>query len=124
MILADLAALPADRPILAEGAALLPELVAPDLADPRCAIWVVPTEAFQRHHYAQRPWIGDILAQCSQPEQAFRNWMDRDAAFARHVLASAGARGLATLLVDGHTALEANAAAIAARFGWGGPGVQ
>jgi hypothetical protein len=118
LILADLRALPFDRPILAVGAALLPELVALHLADPCQAIWVVPTGAFQRHHYARRPWIKDILAGCSQPEQAFANWMDRDEAFAQHVLRTARARGLATLVVDGQISIEDNAATIAAQFGW------
>ena len=76
MILDDLRALPADRPILAEGAVLLPEFVIPVMSDPRAAVWVVPTPDFQLKQYHQRPWIQGILKKCRDPDQAFRNWMD------------------------------------------------
>lgn len=122
LILADLAHLPADRPILAEGAALLPELVAPllgldsrRLADsppdpiaPRRAVWIVPSEAFQRRHYSQREWWPSVVRNCSDPALAFDNWMARDAAFARTVRAQAEQRGLPVLVVDGRASLEEN----------------
>lgn len=119
LIVDDLLALPADRPIVAEGAALMPDLVHGVLSDPRQAIWVIPSEAFQREVYPQRgAWVNEILDQCSQPEQALRNWMDRDVAFARQVTTRARDLGLAVLAVDGERSIDENAAIVAAHFGF------
>src|SRR5947209_928431 len=57
LVLADLRGFPAAAPVIAEGTALLPELVAPHLAAPHRAVWLVPSADFQREHYSQRPWI-------------------------------------------------------------------
>lgn len=100
LILEDLRALPGNG-IIAEGTALLPELVAPLLANSRQAVWLVPTAAFQREYYAHRPWVADILKQCADPAQAFDNWMQRDSGFADLVEADAKARGLMVLRIDG-----------------------
>src|SRR5437762_2347371 len=70
------------KPIIAEGAALLPECVQPLLLHPQQAIWVVPTREFQMHHYRRREWAKDIVKACMDPEQAFLNWMQRDMEFA------------------------------------------
>lgn len=119
LIVQDLLRLPADRPIVVEGAALLPHCVYEVLARPRQAVWVIPDEAFQRRMYPRRgEWVQDILRQCTYPEQAFQNWMDRDAAFARRVEAEARSLGLAVLVVDGVCSLEDNAARVKAQFGW------
>jgi hypothetical protein len=110
LILQDLLALPTGRPIVAEGAALLPPLVHQVLADPSHAIWAAPTETFQRHHYPRRgSWVQQILSQCAHPEEAFRNWMDRDIAFGRWVAREARERGLCVLTVDGTRTIRENA---------------
>ena len=119
MILADLLALPRTRPILAEGAALLPTCVWRHLADRRRAIWLTPTPAFQRFHYAQRPWIHDVVRTCSDPAQAFANWMARDEAFARWVNQQAMALGFQVLVVDGNRSLAENQTIVADWFGLG-----
>ena len=119
MVVADLLSLPAASPIIAEGAALLPECVAPLLTDPSHAIWVVPTEEFQRKAYAGREWVADILGQCSRPQEAWENWMGRDAGFARQVKQEAISRGLAVLQVDGSRSIEENAAVVEAQFALG-----
>jgi hypothetical protein len=117
MVMEDLLAMPWSSPILAEGAALLPECVAPLLARPNQAIWVVPTEDFQRTQYARRDWVEDILRQCQHPDEAWENWMGRDAAFARQVLSDATERQLAVLEVDGSQSIQRNAETIAKHFG-------
>lgn len=117
MVLADLHALPADRPILVEGAGLLPELVAPLLADSRRAIWIVPSPKFQLALYSQREWINGILGACSEPDQAFRNWMARDIGFAEAVARDAAARGCRVITVDGTATIEENAQFVAGHFG-------
>jgi 2-phosphoglycerate kinase len=118
MIVADLVALPRSRPIVAEGAALLPELVSSVLTERSRAVWVVPTEAFQRAHYTpeKRPFVNDILAHCEDPAQAFANWMDRDVGFAKQVAQQARTLGLDVLMVDGRHTVEQNAESVADAF--------
>jgi hypothetical protein len=121
LVVEDLLALPADRPILAEGTALLPQLVA-RFAEPGRAVWVVPTAEFQREHYARRGFVAAILADCADPDAAFRNWMARDALFAQQVQQEAAARGFPTLVVDGTQNVEQNAAQIERVFAGLGAG--
>jgi 2-phosphoglycerate kinase len=117
MIMEDLLAMPRSCPILAEGAALLPECVAPLLAKLNQAIWIVPTEHFQRTQYARRDWVENILRQCRQPSEAWENWMGRDAAFARQVSLDARERQLTVLEVDGRQSIQRNAEVVTCHFG-------
>lgn len=114
-IQAEIAALP--RPLLVEGASLLPDLVAPLLTDPDEAIWLVPTAAFQREHYARRDWAQDVVASTSDPARAFEFWMQRDVIFARWVRARAVALGLQVIVVDGAQSIAHNAALVTRHFG-------
>lgn len=116
MILTDLGRLPQNRPVLVEGCALLPELAAA-LAPPARALWFVPTPTFQRHHYGQRAFIQHILAQCSDPQTAWANWMGRDEQFGRAVAETAAVRGYTVEWVDGRRGLEELAALAAAHYG-------
>jgi 2-phosphoglycerate kinase len=117
MVVDDLLRMSIAGPLLAEGTSLLPECVAPLLARPEQAIWVVPAEDFQREKYARREWVSDILAQCRQPEEAWENWMGRDAAFASAVADDARERGLQVMEVDGSRSVQDNAGMIASQFG-------
>lgn len=105
------------RPVIAEGAALLAEFVQPYLADPRRYIAIVPSAEFQLAHYSRREWIGAHLKACSDPQQAFRNWMERDIQYGLHAFAAAEARGLKTLIVDGRKTLAENLAQVETHFG-------
>jgi len=119
MALADLLAMPGDAPILVEGNSLLPDILAPLLSDRRRAIWVVATEAFQRYQYPRRgPWVQHILRQCSNPDQALQNWMDRDVAFAAWVQKRVRALGFPLLIVDGILSIEQNARQVVEHFGF------
>jgi hypothetical protein len=106
-----------DEPLIVESAALLPCLLAPLLATAKQALYMVPTSAFQRKHYRLRPWVDDVLRDCSDPAQAFENWMQRDVIFARWVRRNALDHGLETMIVDGRRDIEATAAAAARHFG-------
>jgi len=119
MILDDLLGLPRSMPVIAEGAALLPDLVSGLLPDRSQAVWVIPTESFQREHYTpeKRPFIDDILAHCQNPTQAFANWMDRDGGFAKRVAERARALDLKVLAVDGKRTIEQNAEIVAQYLG-------
>lgn len=116
LVLADIRARAHSRPLLVEGSALLPGLVARVLPARHHAVWLVPSADFQQTHYAQRAWVGEILAQCAEPDAAFRNWMERDARFARWVAAEVEARGLELLEVDGTRTIAELAAIVAAHF--------
>ena len=116
MILEDLCGLPQDRPILVEGAACLPELVE-QVAAVRQVLWFVPTPGFQRHHYAQRGFIQEILGQCRDPQQAWANWMERDERFGREVAAAAEERGFVVAWMDGQRSIEELTALAAAHYG-------
>jgi 2-phosphoglycerate kinase len=97
-------------PILVEGAALLPDLLA-GLDVPRNrAVWMVPAEDFQRHHYRRRQWAHDLLASLVDADGAFDRWMRRDAVFARLVAEQARRLGYPVVSVDG-TAEPADVAA-------------
>jgi hypothetical protein len=119
MIVDDLLALPRSTPVIVEGAALLPELVSELSHDRSRAVWVIPTESFQREHYTpeKRPFVNDILAHCQNPTQAFANWMDRDAGFAKRVAQQAQALDFEVLTVDGQRTIEQNAEIVAQFFG-------
>lgn len=97
-----------DCPIVVEGNQLLPALVEPLLKRKEQAIWVIPTETFQRNQYSKREWIHGILQATENPERSFDNWMRRDALFADYVEREAKARELKVLVVDGSRTLEQN----------------
>ncbi|EFH89758.1 hypothetical protein [Ktedonobacter racemifer] len=110
LIVRDLEALPRDVPILAEGAALLPGLVAPLLCERSRAMWMVPTVDFQLTYYRQRAWAREVVRECRDPEQAFENWMQRDSGFARAVIQEARQYHLNVVVVDGTRTLAQNLA--------------
>lgn len=122
MALQDLLALPKSPPILAEGTALLPSCVSPLLGSPRQAIWIVPTEAFQRERYPLRgEWVQQILKQCERPDEALQNWMDRDAAYARWISRETERLDLKLLRVDGTRTIAETAAIAATHLRLGAP---
>lgn len=115
-VLDDLVRLAGTGPTIAEGAALLPELVAGlGIPDSRC-VWIVPTEAFQRERYGRRAWRHDTLAACTDADRAWRNWMDRDAGFARAVAAQARSLGRCVLTVDGSRSVADTVGAVVSWF--------
>lgn len=122
LLLADLVNMEDDRPLMVEGAALIPELVAPLIKDPTRAVWVVPSPDFQRQYYSRREWALDIVRQTSAPEQSFNNWMERDIEFARIVCQQAQSLGLSTLVVDGQRDLAQNTALVEKFLGFSHPG--
>jgi 2-phosphoglycerate kinase len=116
LIREDIQARPKRRSLLVEGTALLPRLVASMLTERSHAIWIIPSADFQQAHYAEREWARHIVSQCSDPEVAFDNWMERDIRFAAWIESEAKALDLAVLRVDGNRTLEQNAKAVAKQF--------
>ena len=99
LVTRDLAAF--GEPVVVEGAALLPELLADRNVSRDRAVWVVPTEDFQQKHYRRREWAHQLLASTADPGRAFQRWMRRDAVFARDVAEQARALGYPVTTVDG-----------------------
>lgn len=79
LIVDDLLRLPAGTDVIAEGFRLLPYLVKPLLAQPRHAVWLLPTPEFRRAAFERRGW--QIPSKTSDPEQAKRNLLERDRMF-------------------------------------------
>lgn len=113
LALEDLLALPAAPPIVAEGYGFTPDLVAPLLAAPRQAIWLVSTEAFKRPIYARR---GKGGLNTSDPERARRNHYGRDVLLAEHFRRRAEALGLPVVTIDGTRSLDEIVALVDAHF--------
>jgi len=114
MVLEDLAAMDAPG-VVAEGFGLLPELVAPYLASPRKAIFLLPTPAIRERHYASRGWPG--IDGTSDHGRASRNKLDRDALLTEHVRRTARSHDLATVELDGSQTLDTLIAVAERHFG-------
>ena len=102
-----------DRPLLVEGAGLLPHLVK-ELEWPASSyLCLTPTADFQKKHYKQREWVPYVLEGTSNPEQAFENWMQRDILFAQMVRKEAQKLGYPSLMTDGSRSEKETAEKIA-----------
>ena len=96
-----------DRPLIAEGAALLPHRLKELGIKENQVLCMIPTEDFQRTQYARREWVAPYLAGCSDPETAFDNWMARDALMADFAAGMASKAGYTHLIIDGKKDLNA-----------------
>jgi dephospho-CoA kinase len=95
-----------DSPVVAEGMALMPELLVK--LEPRVnAVYLIPTESFQREQYAKREWAQSLLATTEDPKGVFEKWMARDAANARTIAIQARDFDFPVLEIDGSLRLTA-----------------
>ena len=103
--------------ILVEGAGLVPARLAELTQRPR-AVWLVATPGFRRRHYPERgPWVRELLEACSDPERAWRRWMERDDRFAAAVKRQAQRLGGRVIEVDGRHGVEQVASDVARGLG-------
>jgi len=116
-IVDDLNQLKLEKPVILEGAAFLPELIAPFSVKPENIVFMIPTMEFQLQHYSQRPWIQSILNECHDPKQAFENWMGRDNLFGEEVQRQANNHGFQVVRVDGSVDIQTQFEAIQIQFG-------
>ena len=116
-IIDDLNQLKLEKPVILEGAAFLPELIAPFSVKPENIVFMIPTMDFQLQHYSQRPWIQSILNECHDPKQAFENWMGRDSLFGEEVIHKANEFGFQIIRVDGSVNIHTQLEAIQIQFG-------
>ncbi len=100
-IMEDLSKIEAPNGIITEGAAYLPDLMNEMQVDANSYICIVPTRNFQYHHYKLRPWVPEVLKDCTDKEQAFENWMERDSLFAVQIKDDADKLGYRTIIIDG-----------------------
>lgn len=88
---------------------------------PNRAVWIVPTEDFQRSRYVQRDWAHTFLPSVPEPQSAFDRWMQRDAQFAIAIADQARALGYHVLVTDGSTSAAAMAETVSAMLGQPAP---
>lgn len=100
MVMDDLQRLPAEGPVIAEGAGLFPRLVAPLLGEPANAVWLIPSPTLQR-------WVRDTRGRTvadaphiSDRQRAHENVIARDALLAAHIRAEAEALNLPVIPVE------------------------
>jgi hypothetical protein len=104
-------------PIIAEGAGFLPRLMKKNRTEKDSYICIVPTKEFQYSKYRERDWVPTILKGCSDKDQAFLNWMERDALFAKTVRGEAEELGYKNILVDGNVSIAENIKIVKNTFG-------
>jgi hypothetical protein len=115
MICDDLRAMPAWPPILVEGPRLFPRLVAPLLADPHQAIWLLPTPEFAQASMARRDKPQGRQAS-RDPERFRENFLRREALLADYTRQEVLAAGLPMIEVDGTRDAAGVAALVEAHF--------
>jgi hypothetical protein len=81
LVVEDLLSVPPGTRVVAEGFRLLPHLVAPLLADPRQAVWLLPTHAFAEAAHQARGSTWTIPNLTSDPARTRANLIARDAMF-------------------------------------------
>jgi len=111
-----------DKPIIVEGAAFLPELMQGLKFPGERYICITPEKGFQIEHYKQREWVPYVLEGCSDKEQAFANWMERDALFAEAVRKQCETAGYVSLVTDGSRSVEEVVELVCRQFGLKGRG--
>jgi len=115
-ILDDLSQIHSEKPVILEGAAFLPELIAQFPVKRENVVFMIPTLEFQLHHYSQRSWIQSILKECHDPKLAFDNWMKRDNLFGKKVTHQANNLGFRVIRVDGSIDMQTQFEAIQIQF--------
>lgn len=118
MIIEDLLRLPKEPGVIVEGFRLLPQLVKPLLAVRSQAVWLLPSPEFRQAVFASRggPQWG-FIGKTSNPEQALRNVLARDAMFTRRLYAETKHLELNVIQVDGTLTEDELTGRVAEAFG-------
>lgn len=116
-IVEDLLGLPAEPGVIAEGFRLLPDLVAPLLAAPEHAVWLLPTPAFRAAAFGDRDPATDFTRRTSDPERARRNLAERDHLFTDRLRVEVRRLGLAAVEVGSATTEGELASRVAGMIG-------
>ena len=94
-----------NRPMILEGAGLLPHLIS-SLDLDVSYLCITPSADFQRERYAKREWVPYVLQNSSNPQLAFDNWMNRDILFAQRCRREAERLSYPHLLTNGSRRIE------------------
>lgn len=105
LVIDDLLAFPHDKPVIAEGFGLLPELIRPLLSSPDQAVWFVPTEAFKRDSMTRRG-KPSFANQTRDPERARSKLLARDMLLADYYRKQVPAFGYTLCEIDGSVSIE------------------
>ena len=119
-ILEDLKQIDSKNGIITEGAAYLPKLAKYINVPYERYISITPSKDFQIFHYSKREWVPYVLAECSNKEKAFENWMSRDALFAEAVQQQCKELGYVSLINNGELAVEELISKVVSHFGFVG----
>jgi 2-phosphoglycerate kinase len=92
LIVEDLLELTGEAGVIAEGFRLLPHLVAPMLAAPENAVWLLPTPEFRAAAFRNRDPARDFTQRTGDPERAQSNRAERDRLFTSRLRRSPAAR--------------------------------
>jgi hypothetical protein len=111
MILDDLAAMPEEPGIVVEGTPLLPWLVAPLVAPPSNAVWLVPTTEFARARLLERRPLAGFL-ESSDAERASDARIAREHLFTDAIAEGLRDLGLPVVHVDESVDLDTTVAAV------------
>lgn len=106
-----------DTPVIVEGIRLLPAVVAPLLASPNRAVWLLPTPRFRRDAFTSRGGLWTIAGRTRDPYRALENLFERDDLFTGRLRREVDSLGLTGIDVD-HPLAEADLARrVAVHFG-------
>jgi hypothetical protein len=103
--------------VVVEGFRLLPQLVQPLLADPRRAVWLLPTPEFRRAALASRGDAWTIAGKTSDPQRAARNLAERDELFTARLRDETRRLSLPAIHIDITTTEDDLVDQVASRFG-------
>ncbi len=118
-VLEDLKRIRTKNGIITEGAAYVPKLIKQSGISANRYISITPTEEFQILHFRKREFVPYVLEGCSDMEQAFHNWMNRDILFAREVQRQCYEEKYASIINDGNITIDELVDRVAAQFGLG-----
>lgn len=105
-VLKDLRVNSSMQKTIVEGAGLMPHLIEAYGISSKRYVSIIPTKEFQVEKYSLREWVKEYLKNCSDPEKAFSNWMERDAKFAQKVRTDAEDRRQMLIINDGKKSIE------------------
>lgn len=95
-----------NKKVIVEGTAILPHLIKSKNINLNKYICIVSTREFQIKEYSKREWVQRYLNGCSDPEQAFKNWMERDIQFANNIKKVALKENMNLIIEDGSEDIE------------------
>ncbi len=98
----------AEKTILVEGTAILPDIIENLNVKKSRVVFIVPSANFQLEHYKKREFIPYVLEGCTDKGKAFDNWMQRDIKFAEEVARRARLYQKNLIVVDGSNSLKEN----------------